>query len=131
MIFNPKYGWLGLFSLPAAALSIVMPIVFLPFVYVMAAVTLSEQNGRLLLVYAAIFLFVQLVQAVAGVVLTRERPVHLLVVPIYRLIGEPLRAYLLYKSAVTVLRGTHSRWQKVTRHGTVDARGTATAEVRP
>ena len=131
MIFNPEYGWLGLFSLPAAALSIVMPIVFLPFVYVMAAVTLSEQNGRLLLVYAAIFLSVQLVQAVAGVVLTRERPIHLLVVPIYRLIGEPLRAYLLYKSAVTVLRGTHSRWQKVTRHGTVYARGTATADVRP
>jgi peptidoglycan-N-acetylglucosamine deacetylase len=131
MICNPRYGWLGMFSLPAAALSIVLPVIFLPFVYVMAAVTLSHQNGRLLLVYAAVFFSVQLLQAVVGVALTRERPVHLLVVPIYRLIGEPLRAYLLYKSTVTVLRGTQSRWQKVTRRGTVRVRESATVEVRP
>jgi len=130
MILNPRYGWLGLFSLPSAALSIVMPIVFLPFVYAMAAVSLNQHNGRLLLVYAAIFLAVQLIQAVAGVALTRERPVHLLIVPIYRLIGEPLRAYLLYKCAVMALRGTRSGWHKATRRGTVPVSAPAAAEVR-
>jgi cellulose synthase/poly-beta-1,6-N-acetylglucosamine synthase-like glycosyltransferase/peptidoglycan/xylan/chitin deacetylase (PgdA/CDA1 family) len=130
MILNPRYGWLGLFSLPSAALSIVMPIVFLPFVYAMAAVTLNQDNGRLLLVYAAIFLAVQLIQAAAGVALTGERPVHLLIVPIYRLIGEPLRAYLLYKCAVMALRGTRTGWHKATRRGTVPASAPAAAEVR-
>ncbi len=106
MILNPRYGWLGMFSLPSCVVSILMPLVFLPFVYVMAAMTIIQRDTSLLLTYAAVFLSVQLVQAVAGVALTRERPVHLLIVPIYRLIAEPLRAYLLYKSALTVLRGT-------------------------
>jgi biofilm PGA synthesis N-glycosyltransferase PgaC len=131
MIFNPRYGWLGLFSLPSAVLSIVMPIVFLPFVYAMAAVTLNQRNGRLLVVYAAIFFGVQVLQAFAGVVLTRERLIHLPVVAIYRLIGEPLRAYLLYRSVVVALRGTRSGWHKATRRGTVAASTPATAEVPP
>jgi biofilm PGA synthesis N-glycosyltransferase PgaC len=130
MILDPHHGWLGLFTLPLAALSILMPVVFLPFVYLMAVLTLSQQNGSLLLVYAAIFLSVQLLQAVAGVALTRERPVHLLMVPFYRLIAEPLRAYLLYKSALTVLRGTGLRWHKVTRNGNVVAQEPARVKVR-
>jgi len=64
------------------------------------------------------------------VALTRERPVHLLIVPIYRLIGEPLRAYLLYKCAVMALRGTRSGWHKATRRGTVPVSAPAAAEVR-
>jgi biofilm PGA synthesis N-glycosyltransferase PgaC len=128
MILKPRYGWLGMFSLPSSVLSIVMPLVFLPFVYAMAAVTIIQRDASLLLTYAIVFLSVQLMQAVAGVALTRERPVHLLIVPIYRLIAEPLRAYLLYKSALTVLRGTRSRWHKVTRSGTVAAREPARVE---
>ena len=124
MMLNPRYGWLGLFSLPVAALSLVMPLVFLPFVYAMAAVALTQQRGFVLLIYGAIILFVQLLQALAGVVLTRERPAHLVIVPIYRLIAEPLRAYLVYRSALAVLQGTRSEWNKVTRRGTVDARAT-------
>jgi cellulose synthase/poly-beta-1,6-N-acetylglucosamine synthase-like glycosyltransferase/peptidoglycan/xylan/chitin deacetylase (PgdA/CDA1 family) len=131
MIFNPRYGWLGMFTLPAAAVSILMPLVFLPFVYIMAAVTISESDGMLLLGYAAVFVVIQSTQAVAGVVLTRERPVHLLIVPLYRLVAEPLRAYLLYKSAITVLRGTRLRWHKVPRTGSVVVREPAGVEVRP
>ncbi len=128
MILNPRYGWLGMFSLPSAVLSIVTPLVFLPFVYAMVAVTIVQRDADLLVTYAAVFLSVQLVQAVAGVALTRERPAHLLIVPIYRLIAEPLRAYLLYKSALTVLRGTRSHWHKVTRHGSIETREPARVE---
>ena len=122
MILNPRHGCLGLISLPLAALSIVLPVVFLPFVYLMTIVAVSQQRGSVLLIFGAILLLVQLMQALAGVVLTRERPLHLLIVPIYRLISEPLRAYLLYKSTLAVLRGTRSRWHKVTRRGNVGAR---------
>jgi cellulose synthase/poly-beta-1,6-N-acetylglucosamine synthase-like glycosyltransferase/peptidoglycan/xylan/chitin deacetylase (PgdA/CDA1 family) len=131
MILNPRFGWLGLVSLPAAALSLVMPVIFLPFVYLMAALMVSQHNGPLLLTYLAIFLGVQLIQALAGVALTRSHPAHLLIVPIYRLIAEPLRAYLLYKSALTVLRGTQSGWHKVTRQGSVRVQSPATAEIQP
>jgi peptidoglycan/xylan/chitin deacetylase (PgdA/CDA1 family)/GT2 family glycosyltransferase len=130
MILNPRFGWLGLLSLPSAALAIVMPVLFLPFVYLMAAVAISQHNGALLLLYALVFIAVQLLQAVAGVVLTRERPVHLLILPVYRLIAEPLRAYLLYKSALMMLRGTRSRWHKVARTGSI-VREPVSMEVRP
>lgn len=130
MILNPRYGWLGMFTLPSAAISIVLPVVFLPFVYVMAVVTIQRQNASMLVTYGAIILAVQAVQAVAGVALSRESPRHLLILPVYRPIAEPLRAYLLYKSVITALRGTRSRWHKVARNGTVRIRETTSAEVQ-
>ena len=66
LMFNPRYGWLGMLSLPLAAISVVMPLIFLPFVYVMAVV-MFEAPGLDLLLYAAIFLVAQLISAVAGV----------------------------------------------------------------
>ena len=119
-MFNPRYGWLGMLSLPLAAISVVMPLIFLPFVYVMAVV-MFEAPGLDLLLYAAIFLAAQLISAVAGVWLGRESPSRRLITPIYRLIYEPLRTYILYKSALTVLRGTRSSWNKLQRRGTVTA----------
>lgn len=119
MIFNPRYRWLGMLTLPFAVISVLMPLIFLPFVYVMAVVLFQGQGLGLLLAYAAVFLLAQLLTAIAGLWLTRERPVHLLMVPLYRLIYEPLRAYILYKSALTVLRGTRSSWNKLQRLGTV------------
>lgn len=130
MMLNPRYGWLGMFTLPAAAVSILLPLVFLPFVYAMAVLTIQGQRGWMLLLYAAVIMAVQFVQAAAGVLLSREDPRHLWMVPLYRLIGEPLRAYLLYKTALTAMRGTRSSWNKVSRSGTVRVRETPQAEVR-
>jgi biofilm PGA synthesis N-glycosyltransferase PgaC len=121
MILNPRYGWLGMLTLPLAAISVVMPVVFLPFVYAMALVTFKGQGLALVLLYVAVFLLVQFFTAAIGIWLTNERPAHLLMVPFYRLFYEPLRAYILYKSALTVLRGTRSSWNKLQRTGTVNA----------
>jgi cellulose synthase/poly-beta-1,6-N-acetylglucosamine synthase-like glycosyltransferase/peptidoglycan/xylan/chitin deacetylase (PgdA/CDA1 family) len=119
MIFNPRYGWLGMLVLPFAVISVLMPLIFLPFVYIMAVVLFEGQGLGLVLLYAGIFLLAQFVTAIAAIWLTHERPSHLLMVPLYRLIYEPLRAYILYKSALTVLRGTRSNWDKLQRLGTV------------
>jgi cellulose synthase/poly-beta-1,6-N-acetylglucosamine synthase-like glycosyltransferase/peptidoglycan/xylan/chitin deacetylase (PgdA/CDA1 family) len=130
MILNPRYGWLGVFTLPTAAISTLLPVIFLPFVYAMAVLTIQRQDASLLLTYAAIIMAIQFVQAGAGVLLSRENPRHLLIVPLYRLIGEPLRAYLLYKTALTALRGTRSSWHKVARTGTVRMGETVKVEAR-
>ncbi len=121
MIGNPRYGWLGLLTLPLSVVSVALPAVFLPFVYVMAVVTFEGQGLDLVLLYLGLFLAVQLVTAVVGVWLLHERPTHLLMVPLYRAIYEPLRAYILYKSALTILRGTRQGWKKLHRTGTVIA----------
>lgn len=119
MAFNPRYGWLGILTLPLASTSVLLPVLFLPFVYVMAVVTFEGQGMSLVLVYVAIFLLMQLMTSVVGVWLAGERPIHLLMAPFYRVVYEPLRAYILYKSIFAILRGTQSRWNKLQRTGTV------------
>lgn len=120
MILNPAHGWLGMVTLPAAVMSVVVPVVFMPLVYVMAVMTIRGQGLQLVLVYAGLFFGVQLVTALVSVRLMRERAVHLLMVPLYRVIYEPLRAYLLYKAAYAVLSGRRHSWRKGERTGTVD-----------
>lgn len=121
MILNPRYGWLGMLTLPLAAVSLLLPLLFLPFVYAMAVATFAGQGMNLVLLYVAMFLTVQLLTAVVGIWLSHERPMHLLMAPLYRLIYEPLRAYILYKSILTILQGTRSSWNKLQRKGTVTA----------
>jgi cellulose synthase/poly-beta-1,6-N-acetylglucosamine synthase-like glycosyltransferase/peptidoglycan/xylan/chitin deacetylase (PgdA/CDA1 family) len=119
MLLNPRFGWLGLVTLPQAVVSVVLPVVFLPFVYAMAVFTVRGAGLGMLLRYGALFLVVQLASAVVGIWLTGERMVHLLMVPLYRLIYEPLRTYLLYRSAYMIMRGTRLGWNKLQRTGNV------------
>jgi len=131
MIFNARYGWLGLLTLPLAVISVLLPVVFLPFIYAMAVVTYVGQGWEDVMVYLAIFMLAQCLIAVIGVWLTEERPSHLLIAPFYRLIYEPLRAYILYTSALMVLRGARSSWNKLQRTGAVNltpARSASPAE---
>lgn len=122
MILNPRYGWLGMLTLPFAVISVMLPLVFLPFVYAMGVVLFEGQGLNMILFYVAVFIVAQLLIAAIAVWLMDEHPVHLLMVPLYRVIYEPLRAYILYKSAITILRGTRSSWNKLQRMGTVTAR---------
>src|SRR5262249_53564082 len=77
MLLNPSYGWLGTWTLPLAAVSVLLPVVFLPFVYVMAVVTFEGQGVGLVTLYLLIFLAMQCVTAVVGIRLTHESWSHL------------------------------------------------------
>jgi cellulose synthase/poly-beta-1,6-N-acetylglucosamine synthase-like glycosyltransferase/peptidoglycan/xylan/chitin deacetylase (PgdA/CDA1 family) len=120
MLLNPRYGCLGMVTLPYAFLSVALPAVFLPFVYAMLIYTALTQGLSAILVYVAFFALTQIVSAVVGVWLAHERPAHLLMAPLYRFIFEPLRAYVVYRSVLTMLRGAKSGWKKVERMGTVE-----------
>ena len=67
-------------------------------------------------------LFALIYGAVAAVAvrLLKERPAHLLMVPLYRLIYEPLRAYLLYAAIGTAIRGVRLGWNKLARTAHMD-----------
>ena len=71
MMLNPRYGWVGMLLLPYAALSILVPLVFLPFMYAIAAVAIAEQGVGFLFLYAAIFTSAQFIIAGIGVLLMR------------------------------------------------------------
>jgi biofilm PGA synthesis N-glycosyltransferase PgaC len=119
MFCNPRYGWLGMVTLPFAAISVVLPVLFLPFIYLMLGVIAATQGLGAVLFYFALFTLGQVLSALVGVALARERPARLLVAPLYRLIYEPLRACVVYRSVLTILRGAKSRWSKLERTGAV------------
>jgi biofilm PGA synthesis N-glycosyltransferase PgaC len=41
-------------------------------------------------------------------------------VPVYRIVYEPLRAYLLYTAIYMAIRGVRAGWKKLARTGTLD-----------
>ena len=56
MLFRPRYGWLGTVILPGYVLSVLLPIVLLPFVTVMAVLTVINQGWGMLVFYFALFM---------------------------------------------------------------------------
>jgi hypothetical protein len=66
------------------------------------------------------FLAAHLTIAAIGIVLMREECRQLLMVPVYRIIYEPLRAYLLYTAVYVAVRGVRAGWNKLARTGTLD-----------
>jgi len=45
---------------------------------------------------------------------------YLLMVPVYRIVFEPLRAYLLYTAVYMAVRGVRAGWNKAARTGRLD-----------
>jgi|SRR5664280_33210 len=119
MFLRPRYGGLGLFVMPYTATSILIPLTFMPVTYVILSETLLSRHYGLVFGYAALFLAVHFITTAVAILMLRERWWHLLVVPFYRLINEPLRAYLLYATLLTALRGRTVGWNKLERRGDV------------
>ena len=67
-----------------------------------------------------LFLAAHLIIAAVGIVLMREKWRYLWMVPVYRIIYEPLRAYLLYTAVYMAVRGVRAGWNKLARTGTLD-----------
>jgi biofilm PGA synthesis N-glycosyltransferase PgaC len=120
MLLRRRHGWLGMAVLPYMVVSILVPIVFLPLIAVMGVLAVQNSGWAVVGVYFLLFLALHLLIAGVAVVLMRERWANLLMVPIYRVVHEPLRAYLLYTSAYLAVRGVKLGWNKLQRTGLMD-----------
>jgi biofilm PGA synthesis N-glycosyltransferase PgaC len=87
----------------------------------MAYLLVSTEGWGALGKYALVFTGAQIAVASVAVLVLRESPRHLLMVPIYRVVFEPLRAYLVYTSAGMALKGIRAGWNKLERTGQMDA----------
>jgi peptidoglycan-N-acetylglucosamine deacetylase len=106
--------------LPHMVISVLIPIVFLPFIAVMGVLAVQNSGWGTVGLYFLLFLALHLLIAAVAVILMRERWANLLMVPIYRVVHEPLRAYLLYTSAYLAIRGVKLGWNKLQRTGAMD-----------
>ncbi|TQN37916.1 biofilm PGA synthesis N-glycosyltransferase PgaC [Blastococcus colisei] len=120
MILRPRFGWLGMLIMPMAALQILLPLVFTPLVVVVVLQMLASAGPLPVLGYFLLFAVIYGAIAAVAVRLLEERPAHLLMVPLYRFIYEPLRAYLLYATIGTAVRGIRLGWNKLARTAHMD-----------
>lgn len=119
MMFRPRYGALGMVALPYAMLATVIPLVFLPLTVVLAVLNIMAGAWHSIALFALFVAVVHAVICVLAVRMVEESPMHLLFVPIYRVIYEPLRAYLLYASLIQALKGRMVGWYKPDRTNSV------------
>jgi len=126
MVLRPRFGWLGMLVMPWNFVSLLLPFVTIPFVAVMSVMAFSAQGFAVLGGTYLLFTAVQALTSAVAIWLLRERLSQLLMVPAYRLVYEPLRAYLLYKTGYLALRGVPVGWNKLTRTGSVGRPSAAT-----
>jgi biofilm PGA synthesis N-glycosyltransferase PgaC len=119
MLFNPNFGALGMLTMPYALISVLLPLIFMPLTVIVAVVSLSRGEWQAIALFWAFVATTHLIISIVAVVMVRENLLHLLMVPIYRLIYEPLRAYVVFGSAVQALRGTVVGWYRPQRTNSV------------
>jgi cellulose synthase/poly-beta-1,6-N-acetylglucosamine synthase-like glycosyltransferase/peptidoglycan/xylan/chitin deacetylase (PgdA/CDA1 family) len=119
MIFRRKYGWLGMYVLPTAIFNLIVPILFVPVVMLVEIENVLGGNYLVILIFFSATILLQLVTALAGIILARERLSHLLAIPVTRFIYSPMRSFLLYRSVLRAAKGSHVGWNKLQRSGTV------------
>jgi biofilm PGA synthesis N-glycosyltransferase PgaC len=119
MTFNRQYGWLGMAIIPYSIFNIVMPILFVPLMTGLAIVNIVNEQYLIMIAYFCAILTVQFLSGLLAVILARERYSLLTAVPVARIVYSPIKSYLMYKSVVTILRGSTVKWNKFQRTGTV------------
>lgn len=119
MLFNPRFGALGMLTMPYALISVLVPLLFMPLTVAVAFISLSRGEWQAIAIFSAFVAATHLLISIVAVVMVRENPLHLLMVPIYRLIYEPLRAYVVFGSALRALRGSAVGWYRPERTNSV------------
>ncbi|MDF2052563.1 glycosyltransferase, partial [Arthrobacter sp. Cr_A7] len=119
MLFNPKFGALGMLTMPYALISVLVPLLFMPLTVAVAFISLSRGEWQAIAIFSAFVAATHLLISIVAVIMVRENPLHLLMVPIYRLIYEPLRAYVVFGSALRALRGSAVGWYRPERTNSV------------
>lgn len=122
MLFRRRYGWAGMLVLPATVFNFALPLVFVPLLVLVALENILSGNALSMLVFLGATVAIQFVMAVIGIIMARERASLLLAVPMTRLMYNPLRTVLMYRTVLNVLRGVAVGWNKLQRTGTVQYR---------
>ena len=106
-------------ALPYNLISFVIHIVFLPLVLILILISLLSGQWEHFALIVFIGAAVQAIFCLIAMYMVKESPLHLLMVPIYRFIFEPLRAYVIYASLIQVLKGRVVGWYKPDRTNSV------------
>lgn len=130
MLFNPRYGALGMLTMPYALVSVLVPLIFMPLTVLVAVTSLARGEWQAIAIFSVFVVTTHMIVSIVAVLMVRESLLHLLMVPVYRLIYEPLRAYVVFGSVIKALRGTAVGWYKPERTNSVLLPGTIPGDIR-
>lgn len=119
MMLRRRYGWLGLYSMPASVVTTLMPLLFWPVLVMLSVENIAAGNYRLLALYAALSLAFQAVLATIALRLGGRHYAYLWALPFARFVFAPVRGYILARAVVTGLRGRVVGWGTLLRTGSV------------
>lgn len=130
MLFNSRYGALGMLTMPYALVSVLVPLIFMPLTVLVAVTSLARGEWQAIAIFSVFVVTTHMIVSIVAVLMVRESLLHLLMVPVYRLIYEPLRAYVVFGSVIKALRGTAVGWYKPERTNSVLLPGTIPGDIR-
>lgn len=123
MTLNPRFGALGLFSLPSIWFFQIFLVALTPLVDFGLIVSLLLGNGAAILPYVLAYLAVDCALAVVACILEREPIWRAWVILPMRLIYRVLLSFVVWKSIARALQGVLVGWGKLERTAGVDVSG--------
>ncbi|MBS0658619.1 MAG: glycosyltransferase [Verrucomicrobia bacterium] len=120
MTLNPRFGALGLFSLPSIWFFQIFLVALTPLVDLGLVVSLLLGNGAAILPYVLAYLAVDCALAVVACLLEREPIWRAWVILPMRLIYRVLLSYVVWKSIARAFQGVLVGWGKLERTAGVD-----------
>ena len=117
---NPRYGALGMFSLPGIWFFQIFLVAIMPFVDFALILSLCLGNGAAVLPYILAYLGIDFVLAVAACALEREPLWRVWVMVPMRLIYRVLLSYVVWKAIGRAFRGALVGWGKIERTAGVE-----------
>ncbi len=122
MTFNPRFGALGLFSLPSIWFFQILLVALTPFVDFGLLVSFLLGNGAAVLPYLIAYLAIDMLLAVVACALEREPLWRAWIIIPMRVIYRVLLSYVVWKAIKRALHGALVGWGKLERTASVDAR---------
>lgn len=117
MILNPRFGALGMFSLPSIVLFQIFLIACAPIVDFLLILSLFSGAGLPFIAYFAAFLLCDLVLAMLACRIEREPLRRALWIIPMRFVYRPILSWVVWKSILQILRGAWVGWGKLERKG--------------
>jgi cellulose synthase/poly-beta-1,6-N-acetylglucosamine synthase-like glycosyltransferase len=122
LVFNPRFGALGWFSLPGIWFFQILLVALTPVVDGVLLVSLFVGHGTALWYYFVVFLALDLFLAMLACYMEDEPwPRAFTIVPM-RLAYRPLLAWVIWKAIFRALKGALVGWGKLERTGAVPSR---------
>lgn len=127
LLFQPRRGWLGMFSLPGVWFFQILLVALVPLVDGLLVVSLLAGAGSAVWAYFAVFLVLDLALAVLACRLEGAPLKHAWISLPMRLLYRPLLCWVVWKAVLKAVKGAWVGWGKLERRAsaTLGPRGGA------